>query len=133
MRFPVQAARPPGRRLSCDGRGPWWLWWLLGGAHWRARRVGSRRAAAAPPSALRLRAHALLADVLGGEFALPHLARLRLRWRQSPAKSVTVRAVQVVKRFSCLVRRLTLEALTFCETAARAAARFQNLTPLIGK
>ena len=96
-----------------------------------ARRVGGRRAAAAPPSALRLRAHALLADILGGEFALPHLARLR--WRQSPAKSVTVRAVQVVKRFSCLVRRLTLEALTFCETAARAAARFQNLTPLIGK
>ena len=38
--------------------------------------MGSRRAAAAPPSALRLRAHALLADVLGGEFALPHLARL---------------------------------------------------------
>ena len=33
----------------------------LGGARWRARRVGSRRAAAAPPSALRLRAHALLA------------------------------------------------------------------------
>ena len=33
----------------------------LDGAHWRARRVGSRRAAAAPPSALRLRAHALLA------------------------------------------------------------------------
>ena len=98
----------------------------LGGARWRARRVGSRRAAAAPPSALRLRAHALLADVLGGEFALPHLARLRLRWRlwrQSLAKSVTVRADQVVKRLSCLVRRLTVEALTLCEYCVKRPRR----------
>ena len=107
----------------------------LGGAHWRARRVGSRRAAAAPPSALRLRAHALLADVLGGEFALPHLARLRLRWRQSLAKSVTMRADQVVKRLSCLVRRLTVEALTLCETAAPQPGRssFSNANTSFGE
>ena len=104
----------------------------LGGARWRARRVGSRRAAAAPPSALRLRAHALLADVLGGEFALPHLARLRLRWRQSLAKSVTVRADQVVKRLSCLVRRLTVEALTlreYCVKRPRRSSFSKTNTP----